>query len=116
MFQVEAYCCIDRYEKPTGILVCFWGWVAFAPPLEKPPPAVLAALGPQMTALAAARTNGPFPYNVTPEHTARVRAIISPVPWLCVEQKVLLVKDPTKARAVARQAMAFYLPLPDLRR
>ena len=89
--------------------------VAIAPPLDEPPPTVLAALGPQMTALAAARTNGPFPYNVTPEHTARVRAIIGPVPWLCVEQKVLLVKDPTKARAVARQAMAFYLPLPNYR-
>jgi probable F420-dependent oxidoreductase len=64
-----------------------------------------------MTALAAARTAGAFPYNVTPEHTARARAILGPDKWLCVEQKVLLVTDPTKARAVARQAMAFYLPL-----
>ena len=68
-----------------------------------------------MTALAAARTAGAFPYNVTPEHTARARAMIGPDPWLCVEQKVLLVKDPTKAREVARQAMAFYLPLPNYR-
>jgi probable F420-dependent oxidoreductase len=89
---------------------------AVAPPLEEPPPTVLAALGPQMTALAAARTRGVFPYNVTPEHTARVRARIGPDPWLCVEQKVLLVRDPTKARAVARQALAFYLPLPSYRR
>jgi probable F420-dependent oxidoreductase len=90
--------------------------VAVAPPLEEPPPTVLAALGPQMTALAAARTQGAFPYNVTPEHTARARARIGPDPWLCVEQKVLLVRDPTKARAVARQAMAFYLPLPNYQR
>ena len=37
--------------------------VAIAPPLQEPPPTVLAALGPQMTALAAARTAGAFPYN-----------------------------------------------------
>jgi probable F420-dependent oxidoreductase len=90
--------------------------VAVATPLEESPPTVLAALGPQMTALAAARTQGALPYNVTPEHTARARAIIGPDPWLCVEQKVLLVKDPTKARAMARQAMAFYLPLPSYQR
>jgi probable F420-dependent oxidoreductase len=90
--------------------------VAVAPPLEEPPPTVLAALGPQMTALAATRTHGPFPYNVTPEHTAQARASIGPDPWLCVEQKVLLVKDPTKARGIARQAMAFYLPLPSYQR
>src|SRR6185503_14292372 len=49
---------------------------ATAPPLEDPPPTVLAALGPRMTALAAARTAGAMPYNVTPEHTARSRALI----------------------------------------
>jgi probable F420-dependent oxidoreductase len=76
---------------------------------------VLAALGPQMTALAAERTAGAFPYNVTPEHTARAREIIGPDKWLCVEQKVLLVTDPSKARAVARQTMAFYLPLTNYR-
>jgi probable F420-dependent oxidoreductase len=90
--------------------------VAVAPPLDEPPPMVLAALGPQMTALAAERTAGAFPYNVTPEHTARARAIIGPDKWLCVEQKVLLVTDPVKARAVARQTMAFYLPLTNYRR
>jgi probable F420-dependent oxidoreductase len=56
-----------------------------------------------------------FPYNVTPEHTARARAIIGPDKWLCVEQKVLLVTDPSKARAVARQVMTFYLPLTNYR-
>jgi probable F420-dependent oxidoreductase len=88
---------------------------AIAPRLEEPPPTVLAALGPQMTALAAARTAGALPYNVTPEHTARARAMLGPDKWLCVEQKVLLVTDATKAREVARQTMAFYMPLPNYR-
>jgi probable F420-dependent oxidoreductase len=89
--------------------------VAIAPPLEESPPTVLAALGPQMTALAAERTAGAFPYSVTPEHTAQARAIVGPDKWLCVEQKVLLVTDPAKARGVARQTMAFYLPLTNYR-
>lgn len=88
---------------------------ANAPPLEDPPPTVLAALGPRMTALAAARTAGAMPYNVTPAHTARARALLGPDKWLCVEQKILLVQDPTKAREVARQTLAFYLPLPNYR-
>jgi probable F420-dependent oxidoreductase len=89
--------------------------VASAPALEEVPPTVLAALGPQMTALAGARTAGALPYNVTPEHTAQARAILGPEPWLCVEQKVLLCTDATKAREVARQVMDFYLPLPNYR-
>jgi probable F420-dependent oxidoreductase len=88
---------------------------AFAPPLEESPPTVLAALGPRMTALAATRTTGAFPYNVTPAHTARARAVLGPDKWLCVEQKVLRVTTPTTARAMARQAMAFYLPLTNYR-
>jgi probable F420-dependent oxidoreductase len=68
-----------------------------------------------MTALAAARTSGALPYNVTPAHTARAREILGPDKWLCVEQKVLLVQDPAKARGVARQTMAFYMPLVNYR-
>ena len=96
---------LDAMEKAAAI----------APALEEPPPTVLAALGPQMTALAAARTAGAFPYNVTPEHTARARAIVGSEKWLCVEQKVLMVTDATKAREIARQTMAFYLPLTNYR-
>jgi probable F420-dependent oxidoreductase len=96
---MRAY--LDAMEKAT----------AMAPALEEPPPTVLAALGPKMTELAAARTAGAFPYNVTPEHTARAREIVGPEKWLCVEQKVLLVRDPGKAREVARQTMAIYIRL-----
>jgi probable F420-dependent oxidoreductase len=102
----------QRYGPPVATMRAYLAAMdkaaALAPPLEAPPPTVLAALGPHMTALAAARTAGAFPYNVTPEHTARARAILGPDKWLCVEQKVLLVTDPTQARAVARQALAFY--------
>ena len=96
---------LDAMEKAAGI----------APSLDEPPPTVLAALGPRMTALGGQRTNGVFPYNVTPEHIARARAILGPDKWLCVDQKVLLVTDPAKARQIARQVMAFYLPLTNYR-
>jgi probable F420-dependent oxidoreductase len=108
-----------RYRTPVATMRTYLDGmdkaVAIAPALAEPPPMVLAALGPQMTALAARRTAGAFPYNVTPEHTARARAILGPDRWLCVEQKVLLVIDATKAREVARQVMAFYLPLTNYR-
>ena len=96
---------LDAMEKAT----------AMAPTLEEPPPTVLAALGPKMTELAGAHTFGAFPYNVTPEHTERAREIVGPDKWLCVEQMVLLVRDPVKAREVARQTMDFYMPLPNYR-
>jgi probable F420-dependent oxidoreductase len=108
-----------QYRQPVAAMRAYLDTMekaaAIAPSLDEPPPTVLAALGPQMTALAGPRTNGAFPYNVTPEHTSRARAIIGPEKWLCVEQKVLLVTNPSKAREVARQALAFYLPLTNYR-
>jgi probable F420-dependent oxidoreductase len=107
-----------RYRAPVTTMRAYLGAMdqaaAIAPPVEESPPTVLAALGPRMTALAA-KAAGAFAYNVTPEHTARARAILGPDRWLCVEQKVLLATDPSKAREVARQAMAFYLPLTNYR-
>jgi len=69
-----------------------------------------------MLALAAEKTRGAHPYLVPPEHTVQAREILGPDAWLCTEQKVLLVTDPSKARAVARQAIAMYLGLVNYRR
>jgi probable F420-dependent oxidoreductase len=82
-----------------------------APAPKTPVPTVLAALGPRVLRLAARRTVGSHSYLVPPEHTARAREVLGPEPWLCVEQKVLLEREPSKARRVARQACAFYLAL-----
>lgn len=108
-----------QYRRPLATMRAYLDAMgkaaANAPPLDEPPPIILAALGPRMTALAGERADGAFPYNVTPEHTASARAIIGPNKWLCVEQKVLLVTDSVKARGVARQTMAFYLTLSNYR-
>jgi len=84
-----------------------------APHPAEPPPTVLAALGPKMLELAARMADGAHPYNVTPEHTAQARKILGPGKWLCTEQKVLLERDPAKARHIARQAIGFYLTAPN---
>jgi probable F420-dependent oxidoreductase len=84
-----------------------------APAPAEPPPVVLAALGPKMLELAAQMTDGAHPYNVTPEHTAQARRILGPDKWLCTEQKVLLERDPAKARSIGRQALGVYLAAPN---
>lgn len=76
---------------------------------------VLAALGPNMLALARDRTKGAHPYLVTPEHTARAREILGPDAWLCVEQKVCLTTDASQAREVAASVLSLYLSWPNYR-
>jgi len=94
---------LDRMEKSL--------FMAREP--AEPAPIVLAALRPKMLGLAAERTRGAHPYFVPPEHTARARAILGSEPWLCPEQMVLRETDPSRAREVARKAMAIYLGLPN---
>jgi len=86
-------------------------------PAERPP-RVLAALGPRMLELARERADGAHPYMVPPEHTARARGILGPDALLCSEQKVVLERDPGRARAIARGAAAISagLGLPNYRR
>jgi probable F420-dependent oxidoreductase len=89
--------------------------ICIAPPPPEPPQTVLAALGPQMLALARDMADGAHPYNVTPEHTAQARAILGSGKWLCVEQKVLLESDPVNARKLARAQLEVYLGLENYR-
>ncbi|MEQ1890833.1 MAG: TIGR03620 family F420-dependent LLM class oxidoreductase, partial [Alphaproteobacteria bacterium] len=84
------------------------------PPAETPP-TVIAALGPKMLELSKTHAAGAHPYLVTPEHTAQARKILGEGPMLCVEQKVLRLSDPEKARDVARKTIGFYLALPNYR-
>ena len=56
-------------------------------------PLMIAALGPLMLKLAAERTAGALPYNVTPGHTREARAALGPDKLLAVEQKVCLETD-----------------------
>jgi probable F420-dependent oxidoreductase len=73
----------------------------------------LAALGPRMLALAGARAAGAHPYFVPVEHTARARQVLGKGPLLAPEVTVVLERDPTAARQVARTFTEGYLTLPN---
>ncbi len=73
----------------------------------------IGALGPKMCALAAERTDGIHPYNVTPEHTAQVRAIVGPDKLVAVEHAVVIDTDAAAARAAGRAHLTMYLGLPN---
>jgi probable F420-dependent oxidoreductase len=62
----------------------------------------LAALGPRVLRLAAARAAGAIPYLVTPEHTRQAREIMGPAALLAPEHKVVLDTDPQRARELGR--------------
>ena len=105
------------YEKPLSTMREYLDGMdsamyAGAEPAE-PPRRVLAALGPNMLALAAERTDGAHPYNVPPEHTARAREILGPDKLLAPEQAVLLETDPDEARRIGREHVAIYRALPN---
>ncbi len=73
----------------------------------------VAALGPKMLELSAELTAGAHPYLVPPEHTAIARKALGAGALLAPEQGVVLETDPTRARELARQALATYLALPN---
>jgi len=80
---------------------------------SQPPQRLLAALGPQMLELAAARTAGAHSYFVPVEHTMVARDALGPDALLCVEQAVVVDTDAARARALGRRHMAIYLSLPN---
>ncbi|MFD9888824.1 TIGR03620 family F420-dependent LLM class oxidoreductase [Amycolatopsis sp. NPDC059027] len=75
------------------------------------PRRVLAALGPKLLELAAARTDGAHSYFVPPEHTAFARKTMGPDAYLAVEQAVVLDADPGRARRIAREHVDGYVRL-----
>ncbi|WP_410573263.1 TIGR03620 family F420-dependent LLM class oxidoreductase [Amycolatopsis sp. cmx-4-61] len=68
------------------------------------PRIVLAALGPRMLRLAAARTAGTVPCMITTEHTRRARAALGPGKLVLPGHFALVEPDAGRARAIARSA------------
>lgn len=106
-----------EYGKPLATMRAYLdrmdqAWEALGgAPAEKR--VVLAALGPNMSKLSAERTQGAFPYNIIPAQAGISRGNMGPNAAVICEQKVCLCSDPEQARAVARAALAPYLPLPN---
>ncbi len=101
------------YQKPMAQTAQYLDDLDAADPPLASADRCLAALGPKMLALAAARTAGVHPYLVTPEHTKIARDAVGPDALVATEQGVVLATDPTVARAIARKNLATYMGLPN---
>jgi len=105
------------YGKPVETMTAYLDGMAAAsyagPEPDEPVPLVLAALGPRMLELAAARADGAHPYFVPVEHTPVARAHLGPEPCLAVEQTAVLSTDPAEARRIGRGFARHYLALPN---
>jgi probable F420-dependent oxidoreductase len=103
------------YEKPVPAMRRYLDGITKDQPGAETWPIAIAALGPLMLKLAAEKTRGALPYNVTPEHTRQAKAILGPSKWLAVEQKVCVEPDPARARALARKELVRYMLLANYR-
>jgi probable F420-dependent oxidoreductase len=104
---------VQNYEHPYTRVVEFLDALDALDPPVPPERRILAALGPRMLELAAARALGGHPYFVPVEHTVRAREILGRGPLLAPEVAVVLETDRSTALALARQYAAIYLPLPN---
>jgi len=104
---------VETYARPYAHMVGYLDALDDGDAAVAPDRRVLAALGPRMLRLARDRAAGAHPYFVPVEHTARARAELGPGPLLAPEVTVVLERDRTTARQVARTFTARYLTLPN---
>lgn len=95
------------YERPLARMVAFLDALDASP--ARATRRVLAALRPRMLDLAARRSAGAHPYFVPVEHTASARSVMGRGPVLAPEVSVVLERDPSRARAIAREYAAHRL-------
>ena len=103
---------VEQYARPYTHVVEYLDALD-ADAVVAPDRRMLAALGPRMMRLARHRSAGAHPYFVPVEHTARARQTLGDGPLLAPEVTVVLERDPSTARALARTFMATYLALPN---
>ncbi|MFH9397522.1 TIGR03620 family F420-dependent LLM class oxidoreductase [Streptomyces sp. NPDC017556] len=104
---------VPQYAKPYSAMVSYLDALDTADPSVGSGHRVLAALGPKMLKLAAARSLGAHPYLVTTEHTAEARETLGPAALLAPELTVVLDTDLDRARTTARTMLGMYLRLPN---
>jgi probable F420-dependent oxidoreductase len=103
----------DDYRRPYSTMREYLDALDAAATSVPPGRRVLAALGPKMLQLSKDRAAGAHPYLVTPEHTARAREVLGAEPLLAPEVKVVLETDQERAHGLAREHLAYYLPMPN---
>lgn len=94
--------------KPLATLNAYLDRLTAVPPERR----LLAALGPRMLELARDRTEGAYPFLITPAYAAEARQLLGPDKLLAVNHLVVLESDPTKARSIARDTISFFPQIP----
>ena len=82
------------------------------PQAAPPAPIVIAGHGPKLMALAATDADGLFLYLQTEASVRQARTLLGPQRELHVVVRTVLCEDRARARAIAREALGFYLQLP----
>lgn len=102
-----------QYQTPYKALAGYLDELddAGVPPQRR----IVAALGPRVLELAAARSAGAHPYLTNPAHTAFARETIGAAGLLTPEHKVVLTGDAAAARAIGRDAVGPYMGLRNYR-
>jgi len=104
---------VEIYTRPYSHMVSYLDALDVARRVVTKDRRVLASLGPRMLELAGERSAGAHPYFVPAEHTTRARRILGSGSLLAPQVTVVLERNPTKARDLARMFMATYLALPN---
>jgi probable F420-dependent oxidoreductase len=97
--------------KMTAYLDAMDAVKSAAPAPKHPAPIYIAAHGPKLQALGAARTDGIITYLMPPEHTRQSRTHIGPTAELNAAAMFLAETDPATARSKARAALKMYIRL-----
>jgi probable F420-dependent oxidoreductase len=98
-----------RYRRPLAAMRAYLDSLDAAAPTVLPDQRAIAALGPKMLELARDRSLGTHPYLVTPEHTRVAREAVGPEKLVAPEQGVVLERDASRAREIAREFIGPYL-------
>jgi len=101
----------SEYANPLGTMAAFLDGLDGAPTPVARDGRCLAALGPRMLDLCAARSLGAHPYFVPVAHTRAARARLGAGALLAPELTCVLDDDPERARATARAFAERYLAL-----
>ena len=99
------------YKRPLTNLEAFLDGIDAAAdpiPVDR---RIIAALGPKMLAMSAARSLGTIPYFTSVDHTRFARATVGPDRLVIPEIACVIDEDVERARATAREYAALYLGL-----
>jgi probable F420-dependent oxidoreductase len=99
------------YRHPMAAMRSFLDGLDQAPAPLPADHRCLAALGPNMLELAAARSRGAHTYFVSVDHTRSARQLLGPTALIATELACVVDSDPTSAREQARAYAKLYLGL-----